>query len=64
MEFQEKTILGEFFRNILQTKGYPLPKLVKFCPTLSNFILGLYCTEKIHTSTFICFLHTGKEARP
>jgi len=37
---------------------------VKFCPTFSNFILGLYCAEKIHTSTCIYCLHPGKEARP
>ena len=30
VEFQEKTISGDFFRNFVQTKGYPLPKLVKF----------------------------------
>ena len=64
VEFREKTISGEFFRNFVQTKAYPLPKLVKFCPTFCNFILGPYCTEKIHTSTFICCLHPGKEERP
>jgi len=38
VEFQEKTIPGEFFRNFVQTKViYPLPKLVKFHPTLCNF---------------------------
>jgi len=37
---------------------------VKFRLTFCNFILGLYCAEKIHTSTFICCLHPGKEARP
>jgi len=37
---------------------------VKFCPTFCNFILGPYCAEKIHTSTFICCLNPGKEARP
>jgi len=47
VEFQEKTILGEFFRNFGQTKGYPLPKLVKFRPTFRNFSLRPYCAEKI-----------------
>ena len=65
VEFQEKkTIPREFVRNFGQTKGYPLPKLVKFCPTFRNFSLGPYCAEKIHTGTFICCLHSCKEARP
>jgi len=63
VEFQEKNISGEFFRNFVQTKAISLPKLVKFRPTFCNFILGPYCAEKIHTSTFICCLHPGKEAR-
>jgi len=62
VEFQEKNISGELFRNFVQTKA-PLTKLVKFRPKFFYFILGQYCTEKIHTSTFICFLHPGKEAR-
>jgi len=64
MEFQEKTISGEFFRNFGQTIGYPIPELVKFRWTLCNVIMGPYCAEKIHTSTFICCLHPSKEARP
>jgi len=59
-----KNYFGEFFRNFVQTKGYPLPKLVKFRPTFCNFILGLYCAEKIHTSTFICCFHPSKKTRP
>jgi len=54
VKFQEKTISGEFFRNFVQIKV--LPKLVKFRPTFWNFILGPFCAEKIHTSTFICCL--------
>ena len=42
VEFQEKTIPGEFFRNFLQTKA----KLVKFRPNFCNFIMGPYCAEK------------------
>ena len=64
VEFQEKTISGEFFRNFIDNKGYPLSKLVKFRPTFCNFILGPYCVEKIRTSTFICCFHPGKDARP
>ena len=54
VKFQEKTILGEFFKNFVDNQGYPLPKLVKFRPTFLNFILGPYCVEKIHRSTFRC----------
>jgi len=45
-------------------KPRPLPKLVKFRPSLCNSILDRYCAEKIQTSTFICCFHPGKEARP
>ena len=64
VEFQEKTILGEFFRNFIENQGYSLPKLVKFRHTFCNFILGSYCVEKILTSTFISCLLPGKEAHP
>jgi len=57
-----------YFRRIFQkfcaNQGYPLPKLMKFRPTFWNFNLGPYCAENIRTSTFICCLHPGKEARP
>ena len=46
VEFQEKTILGEFFRNFVQNQGYPLSKLVKFGPNFCNFFLGPLCAEK------------------
>ena len=64
VEFQENTILGEFFRNFIENQDYPLPKLVKFRPTFFNFFLSPYCFEKIRTSTLICCLHSSKEARP
>ena len=54
---------GIIFQKFCANQGYPLPKLVKFRPTFCNFVLGLCCIEKIHTSTFICCLHPGKEAR-
>ena len=38
--------MGEFFRKFIENRGYPLPKLVKFCTSFCNFILGLYCVEK------------------
>jgi len=47
VEFQEKTIVGEFFRDFVESEGYSLPKLVKFRPTFCNFILGPYCVEKV-----------------
>ena len=65
VEFQEKNISREFFRNFVQTKTtHPLPKLAKFRHTFCNFILGLYCVEKIYTSTFICCLDPGKKTGP
>ena len=41
VKFQEKTISGEFFRNFRSNQSYPLPKLVKFCPTFCSF----YCVR-------------------
>ena len=52
------------FQKFCKNQGYPLLKLVKFRPTFCNFIMGPYCVEKIHTSTFICCLHPGKDAGP
>ena len=46
VEFQEKTIPGEFFRNFVENQGYRLSKFVKFRPTFCNCILGPYCIEK------------------
>jgi len=64
LEFQEKTISGEFFRNFAQTKANST-KSCKISPYfLAIFIMRPYCAEKIHTITFICCLHPGKEARP
>jgi len=61
VEFKEKNYLGKNFYKFCENQGYPLPKLVKFRPTFCNFILRV---EKIHTSTFICFLHPGEQALP
>jgi len=49
VEFQEKTIPGEFFRNFVQTT---LPKLVKLQPNLCNFNMGPYRAEKISHEHF------------
>jgi len=59
-----KNYFGRIFHKFCANQGYHLPKLMKFCPTFCNFILGLYCVEKVHTSAFICCLHPSKEARP
>jgi len=56
-----KNYFGRVFQKFCANQAYPLPKLVKVCPTFCNFDLVSYCTEKIHTSTFICCLHPGKE---
>jgi len=62
MKFQEKTISGQFFRKFVQTKAILYQNSWNIHPIFCNFILGPY--EKIHTSTLICCLHPGNEARP
>ena len=52
------------FQKFCENQGYLLAKLVKFRPTFCNFFPGPYCTEKVHASTFVFWLHPGKEARP
>ena len=65
VEFQEKTITGEFFRNFVQTKGYlSSTKTCEILPNFLQFYSGSVLHWKIHTSTFICRLHPVKEARP
>jgi len=59
-----KKYFGRIFQKFCANQGYPLPKLVKFRLTFSNFFLGPYYAEKIHTSTFICCLHPCKVTRP
>ena len=58
-----KKLFQENFSEILCKPRSVFAKLVKFRPTFRNCILGPYCAEKIHTSTFICCLHPSKEAR-
>jgi len=64
VEFQEKTILEEFFGNFVQTKAILNQNLWNFAVLSAIFILGPYCAEKVHTSTSICCSHPGKEAGP
>jgi len=59
-----KKIFRENISEILCKPRLPLPKFVKFRHTFCNIFLGLYCAKKIHTNTFICCFHPGKEARP
>ena len=59
-----KNHFGRIFQKFCANQGYPLTKLVKFRPTFCNFFPGPYCAEKVHTSTFVCCLHPGEEARP
>jgi len=44
VEFMEKTISGECFRNFHANQGYTLPKLVKFRPTS----FGFYSASVLH----------------
>jgi len=62
---KKKTILGEFFRNFRAYQGYlSSTKTCEISPYFLQFLFCVRCVEKIHTSTFICCLHPGKEARP
>jgi len=58
-----KNYFGRYFHNFSR-KPRPLQNLRNFALRSAIFILPLYGAEKIHTSTFICCLHPGKEARP
>jgi len=64
VEFQKKTISGEFFRNFVQTNAILYQNLWSFALLSASFVLGPYCIEKVHTSTSISCLHPSKEARP
>jgi len=53
VEFLEKTILGEFFRNFHANQGYPLPKLVKFRPPFCSF----YSASVLHRKNSHKYFH-------
>ena len=56
VEFQGKTILGEFFRNFRVNQVYPLPKLVKFRPTFCNFYsASVLCWKNTHKKFHMLF---------
>ena len=61
VEFQEKTIPEEFFINFVKTKAIPYRNLWN-SGQISFWVRT--ALKKIHTSTFVCCLHPGKEERP
>ena len=64
VEFQEKTISGEFFRHFHSNQGYPLPKLVKFRPTFCNFgSASVLCWKNSHKCFHILFASGERKAR-
>jgi len=62
--FRKKLFRENFSEIFAQTKAIHYRNLSNFTLLSSIFILHQYCAEKIHTSTFICCLHLGKEALP
>ena len=60
VEFQEKTISGEFLGNFVQTKAILCQNLWNFALLSAIIILRPYFAEKFHTSTSICCLHQAK----
>ena len=59
-----KKLFGRICRKFLETKTILYQNLWNFALLSAIFILGPYCAERVHTSTSICFLHPGKQARP
>jgi len=64
VEFQGKTIPGEFFRNFVQTKAILYRNLWNSDLISAISIWVRITLKRIHTSTFVCCVHPGKEARP
>jgi len=64
VEFQEKTIQREFFRNFVQTKAILYRNLWNSGLIFAISLLVHIALKEIHTGTFVCCLHTGMEARP
>jgi len=62
--FRKTKILGEFFRNFVQTKAIIYQNLWNFAQLSAILFCVRNVLKKTHTSTFICCLHPGKEARP
>ena len=62
--FRRKLFRENFSEIFVQTKSIIYQNLWNFALLYAIFILRPYCVEIIHTSTFICCLHSGKEPRP
>ena len=61
--FRKKLFLENFSEILCKPKVILYRNMWTFALLSSIFILGLHCAEKVHTSTCICCLHPGKEAR-
>ena len=64
VEFQEKTILGEFSEILCKTKAILYRNLWNSGLISAISFWVRIALKKIHTSTFVCCLHPGKEERP
>jgi len=62
--YNKKTIMGEFFRNFVQTKAILYRNLWNSSLISAISFWVRIALKKIHTITFVCCLHPGKEARP
>jgi len=62
--FWKKVIWEKFSEIFAQTKAIQYRNWCSFPLLSAIFVLCQYCAEKINTSTFICCLHSGKDARP
>jgi len=64
VEFQEKTIPGEFFRNFVQTEAIIYQNLWNFGLISAISFWVRIALQKFHTSTLVCCLHPGREPCP
>ncbi len=63
VEFQDKKISGKFFRTFVQTKAILYRNLWNSGLNSAILFWVRIALKRIHTSTFVCCLHPGKEAR-
>ena len=64
VQFKEKTIPGEFFRNFVKTKAILYRNLWNSGLIYAISFRVRIAPKKIHKSTVVCCLHPGQEARP
>jgi len=62
--FRKKTILWEFFRNFVQSKPILYRNLWNSSLISALSFWVRIALKKIHTGTFVCCLHPGKEPLP